>query len=56
MKTGLLLARRRIGDDAAGLAALLDLLATHGDSGDAARAADRLPAGHRPHRRLGIPM
>ena len=30
--TGKLLARRRISDDAAGLAALLDLLAEHGDS------------------------
>jgi transposase len=31
---GRLLARRRISDDAAGLAALLDLLAEHGDSAD----------------------
>ena len=31
---GQLLARRRIGDDAAGLAALLGLLAEHGDSAD----------------------
>src|SRR5499427_5584137 len=33
-RDGLLLARRRISDDAAGLAALLDLLAEHGDTGD----------------------
>jgi Transposase len=33
-RDGQLLARRRIGDDAAGLAALLGLLATHGDSGE----------------------
>jgi transposase len=33
-RDGQLLARRRIGDDAAGLAALLDLLAEHGDSPD----------------------
>jgi transposase len=33
-RDGQLLARRRIGDDAAGLATLLDLLATHGDSGE----------------------
>ena len=31
---GQLLARRRISDDAAGLAALLDLLASHGDSAE----------------------
>jgi transposase len=33
-RDGQLLARRRISDDAAGLAALLDLLAGHGDQGD----------------------
>jgi transposase len=33
-RDGDLLARRRIGDDAAGLAALLDLLAAHGDSAE----------------------
>jgi transposase len=33
-RDGQLLARRRIGDDAAGLAALLELLAAHGDSGE----------------------
>jgi transposase len=33
-RDGKLLARRRISDDAAGLAALLDLLAGHGDSAD----------------------
>jgi Transposase len=33
-RDGQLLARRRISDDAAGLAALLDLLAEHGDSAD----------------------
>jgi transposase len=37
-RDGRLLARRRIGDDAAGLAQLLDLLAGHGDS-----AADPIP-------------
>ena len=37
-RDGQLLARRRIGDDAAGLAQLLDLLAEHGDS-----AADLIP-------------
>ena len=37
-RDGRLLARRRIGDDAAGLAALLSLLAEHGDS-----AADPVP-------------
>ena len=33
-RDGQLLARRRISDDAAGLAGLLALLAEHGDSGD----------------------
>src|SRR5262245_20810379 len=33
-RDGQLLARRRISDDAAGLAALLDLLAEHGDTPD----------------------
>ena len=37
-RDGQLLGRRRIGDDAAGLAALLDLLAEHGDTPD-----DRIP-------------
>jgi len=37
-RDGKLLARRRISDDAAGLAALLDLLAEHGDTPD-----DRIP-------------
>ncbi len=47
-----MLARRRISDDAAGLAALLELLADHGDSPQdpvpaaigTPRAADRVPA------------
>ena len=56
-RDGTLLARRRVSDDAAGLAALLALLAEHGDTpGDLipvaienpARAAGRVPARHRP--------
>ena len=55
-RDGRLLARRRIGDDAAGLTSLLALLAEHGDSArgpdpggdrDPAGAAGRLPARHR---------
>jgi transposase len=43
---GELLARRRISDDAAGLAALLDLLAAHGDSaGDPVPVAIETPRG-----------
>jgi transposase len=45
-RDGQLLARRRIGDDAAGLAALLDLLAGHGDSaGDLIPVAIETPRG-----------
>ena len=33
-RDGQLLARRRVSDDAAGLAGLLDLLAGHGQAGD----------------------
>ena len=55
-RDGKLLARRRISDDAAGLAQLLDLLAGHGDSPgrpgpggdrDTPRAAGGMPARHR---------
>src|SRR6266566_4589717 len=43
---GKLLARRRISDDAAGLAALLDLLAEHGDTaGDPVPVAIETPRG-----------
>ena len=60
-RDGKLLARRRISDDAAGLAELLALLAEHGDTAggpgpggdrDTPRAAGRLPARHRP---AGLP-
>ena len=45
-RDGQLLARRRIGDDAAGLAALLELLAAHGDSaGDPVAVAIETPRG-----------
>ena len=45
-RDGKLLARRRISDDAAGLAALLDLLAEHGDSpGDPIPVAIETPRG-----------
>jgi transposase len=45
-RDGQLLARRRIGDDAAGLAALLELLADHGDSpGDLIPVAIETPRG-----------
>jgi transposase len=45
-RDGQLLARRRIGDDAAGLAALLGLLAEHGDSaGDPVPVAIETPRG-----------
>ncbi len=45
-RDGQLLARRRIGDDAAGLTALLDLLAEHGDSpGDLIPVAIETPRG-----------
>lgn len=59
-REGLLLARQRIGDDAAGLTTLLAVLADHGDNAEdpipvaieTPRAADRLPARHRP---TGLP-
>ena len=45
-RDGKLLARRRISDDAAGLAALLDLLAEHGDTpGDLIPVAIETPRG-----------
>jgi len=45
-RDGQLLARRRISDDAAGLAALLDLLAGHGDNaGDSVPVAIETPRG-----------
>jgi hypothetical protein len=45
-RDGQLLARRRIGDDAAGLAALLALLADNGDSaGDLIPVAIKTPRG-----------
>jgi hypothetical protein len=59
-REGKLLARRRISDDAAGLASLLALLAEHGDTPEdpvpvaieTARAAGGVPARYRPQ---GLP-